>query len=140
MANMKVEVIVFRLDPAVEILLLHRPASRGGIWQPVTGKVEKGETVLEGALRELKEETGIDEEHIMRIIDNVYSFDFTDGNVENKEEVFGVEVDADTVVDISKNIYVEHDRFEWMAPEKAESAMFWSTNVSALKKLIEKIR
>ena len=41
-----------------KVLLLKRTEERGGFWQPVTGKVERGESPLEAAQRELREETG----------------------------------------------------------------------------------
>ena len=39
-------------------LLLRRVPARGGFWQPVTGRLEPGETPLQAAARELAEETG----------------------------------------------------------------------------------
>lgn len=42
------------------VLLLRRPESEGGYWQPVTGGVERDESFAEGALREAIEETGLD--------------------------------------------------------------------------------
>ena len=42
------------------VLLLRRAAARGGFWQPVTGRLEAGETPEEAARRELREETGAD--------------------------------------------------------------------------------
>lgn len=41
-----------------KVLLLKRTEARGGFWQLVTGKVERGESALQAALREVKEETG----------------------------------------------------------------------------------
>jgi lipoyl(octanoyl) transferase len=43
-----------------KVLLLRRHPERGEFWQPVTGRVEAGETAEEAARRELAEETGCD--------------------------------------------------------------------------------
>ena len=42
------------------VLLLKRAPERGGFWQPVTGRMDPGETPRETARRELREETGAD--------------------------------------------------------------------------------
>jgi lipoyl(octanoyl) transferase len=42
------------------VLLLRRRPERGGFWQPVTGRIERGETAEGAARRELLEETGAD--------------------------------------------------------------------------------
>jgi lipoyl(octanoyl) transferase len=42
------------------VLLLRRSPARGGFWQPVTGRIERGESVEAAARRELREETGAD--------------------------------------------------------------------------------
>jgi lipoyl(octanoyl) transferase len=42
------------------VLLLRRSEARGGFWQPVTGRIEPGESAEEAARRELREETGAD--------------------------------------------------------------------------------
>jgi lipoyl(octanoyl) transferase len=42
------------------ILLLRRAAARGGFWQQVTGRIERGESPGQAARRELEEETGAD--------------------------------------------------------------------------------
>jgi lipoyl(octanoyl) transferase len=42
------------------VLLLRRAPDRGGFWQPVTGRLDPGETAAQAARRELREETGAD--------------------------------------------------------------------------------
>ncbi|ABS26202.1 lipoate-protein ligase B [Anaeromyxobacter sp. Fw109-5] len=42
------------------VLLLRRSEARGGFWQPVTGRIEPGESEADAARRELWEETGAD--------------------------------------------------------------------------------
>jgi 8-oxo-dGTP pyrophosphatase MutT (NUDIX family) len=58
-----VEVYVFRRRRGrVEFLALRRSADRvklPGVWQPVTGKIDRGETVIQAAAREVLEETGL---------------------------------------------------------------------------------
>jgi lipoyl(octanoyl) transferase len=43
-----------------DVLLLQRNPERGRLWQPVTGRIEAGESARDAAARELREETGFD--------------------------------------------------------------------------------
>jgi lipoyl(octanoyl) transferase len=47
------------VDSDGRVLLLKRSPERGGFWQPVTGRLERGESPQGAAQRELREETGI---------------------------------------------------------------------------------
>jgi lipoyl(octanoyl) transferase len=53
-------VSVVPLAPDGRVLLLRRVETRGGFWQPVTGRIELDETPADAARRELREETGVD--------------------------------------------------------------------------------
>jgi 8-oxo-dGTP pyrophosphatase MutT (NUDIX family) len=54
-----VAILAFVVNDAEELLLLAHP-DRGGAWEVINGALEAGETVLEGALRETREEAGPD--------------------------------------------------------------------------------
>jgi lipoyl(octanoyl) transferase len=109
-----VSVVVKR---AGRVLLLRRTPARGGFWQPVTGKIEPGESAAAAAKRELLEETGIRAEP--RALEYVHSFVLAgeDGAapVVAEETAFEVDVPSDEVK-IDSN---EHEAFEWVAPAVA---------------------
>jgi len=52
-----VAILVFIVNEQEEVLLLAHP-KRGGSWEVVNGALEAGETLVEGALRETREEAG----------------------------------------------------------------------------------
>ena len=54
-----VSVLVVIHTTGLEVLLLER-ADHPGYWQSVTGSCEAGETLVETAQREVREETGLD--------------------------------------------------------------------------------
>ncbi len=126
----QIEGIVFRKkDNQTEYLLLKRTSSRGGFWQPITGGLKEGETLIESLKREIKEETGLKE--IISIIEKVHYFEFTDPHL-IKEYVFGVEVSPTKKIIIDAG---EHSAFRWCTFEEATQLMKWKENKKAFEKL-----
>src|ERR671934_1855234 len=58
-ATFPAAVVVPIVNEREELLLLESPR-RPGRWEPVNGAVDEGETLLEAALREVREEAGPD--------------------------------------------------------------------------------
>src|SRR6266480_3155150 len=85
----------------LSVLLLER-ADYPGFWQSVTGSQEPGETLGETAVRELREETGIDAGAFGGVVDwqltNEYAIfprwrhRYPAGTTHNTEHVFALEV------------------------------------------------
>lgn len=109
----------------IEILLIRRAPGRlyPGLWQCVTGKLEAGERIVDGALREVAEETGLtpaDFEAFMET-DLVNWFHAADLDTLLCEAVFAARVRTGARVVISD----EHDAFAWLAPQEALDRVTW---------------
>ncbi len=102
-------IVLFREENSKKLfLLLHYPS---GHWDFVKGKMEKGETIQETAVRETKEETGITD---IRFIENFeewieYNFQYNKELVHKKVVFFLAETKTKQV-----KISHEHLDYTWM--------------------------
>jgi len=113
-----------------EVLLLKTNPSRGGFWQPVTGGVEaEDETFLEAAQRELKEETGFEED----VWDLNYSFEFEAKRHGKQcmatESVFFTLVSNHAAPLLDEK---EHADFKWVRIDEALNWIKFDSNKDAL--------
>ncbi len=90
------------------------------LWQGVAGKIEKGETSSEAAIRELKEETGLSPFNIF-VADHVSKFYETHGDRINLVPVFGIEVDSENVI-----LSEEHISYKWVDIDEAIETLVWN--------------
>jgi dATP pyrophosphohydrolase len=140
-----VSVLVVVHTPALEVLLLER-TEPAGFWQSVTGSQEAGETLLETAVREMKEETGLDiapaslnnwdkqnEFEIFRRWRNRYA----PGVTHNTEHVFSLQVPGPVPVTLDPG---EHTRYEWLPYRAAAERVFSWSNADALRELPQRTR
>jgi len=110
----------------VEILLLQRPARRGGGLHPVTGKAEEGEQPLAAATREALEETGI--AGSLSDLGFVHEFTTHKGRLA-EEHAFLLLAEPRTQVRISD----EHDGFIWVDAEAARASVSWQAHRDSLE-------
>jgi len=102
-------IVLFRKEDSKNMfLLLHYPS---GHWDFVKGKMEKGESIQETALRETEEETGITD---IKFLDNFeewieYNFQYQ-GELVHKKVVFFLAETKSKDVKISH----EHTDYTWM--------------------------
>jgi dATP pyrophosphohydrolase len=137
-----VSVLVLIHTPDLQVLLLER-ADKPGFWQSVTGSLEYGETLREAAVREVREETGLEAERYLLAdwhYSNVYEIyphwrhRYAPEVTHNTEHVFGLELPAPLPITLAPR---EHVRYEWVDWRFAAPRVFSWTNVEALRKLGE---
>ena len=90
------------------------------LWQGVAGKIERGETSSEAAIRELKEETGLSPVNIF-VADHVSRFYEVHGDRINLVPVFGIEVDSENVI-----LSEEHISYKWADIDEALNTLVWN--------------
>ena len=120
------------------MLLLER-ADFPGHWQSVTGSAEPGEPLPRTAVRELREETGIDAEAYGGVVDWDMTNDFEifaqwahrypPGTTHNTEHVFALAVPAPLAVRLNPR---EHLREAWLPWRDAAARCFSWTNRDAI--------
>jgi dATP pyrophosphohydrolase len=136
-------VLVYTTDR--HVLLIER-ADFPEHWQSVTGSQEPGESLQATALRELREETGIDARACGTLTDwqmsNVYEIfpkwrhRYAPGITHNTEHVFALEVPAPMPVTLNPR---EHLRFAWLPWRDAAAKCFSWSNRAAIEALAHRI-
>lgn len=130
-----IELHIFKAkNQKLKFLLLKRSPDQvyPGIWQMVTGKIKKKENAFETAIRELKEETGLEiqELYSVPVVNSVYL-------VETDEicliPVFACKVSDKSIVKISE----EHSQFKWMTVSQAIKLLAWEGQKASVR-LIER--
>ena len=131
-------VLVIIYTPLLEVLLIER-VGHPGFWQSVTGsKDAEDEPLIQSALREVQEETGIvaapDQMRDWRI-SNVYDIypmwrhRYAPGVTRNTEHVFGLCVPQICAVTLSPR---EHTASQWLPHQDAAAQCFSASNAEAV--------
>ncbi len=113
-----------------KFLLLHYPL---GHWGFPKGHIEKGETEIQAAKREMKEETGISIEILFGFKYEISYFYKKEGKLSHKVVVFFIGVTEQEEVKLS----FEHDGFEWLNYEDAIKRLTFENEKKALMRARE---
>lgn len=131
-------VVVYTAD--LQVLLLER-ADRPGFWQSVTGSQNPGEALLETAVRELREETGLDaarygltdwaKQNRYEIYQS-WRHRYAPGVTHNVEHVFGLVLPQPQPVTLAPR---EHLRYAWLPWREAADKVFSWSNADVIREL-----
>lgn len=125
-----VEVYVIRHNAGDwRVLVLQRAsdAIRPGSWETVYGKIDAGERPEHAAVRELREETGLELNALYNV--TVSSLFLHPSQTIQMAIVFAAFVESGSEVTLSD----EHQRFEWLSVDEACNRFTWPRAVQALR-------
>ncbi len=131
-----VDVVVLRGSGASLECLLLRRATGGrcpGSWEMVHGHVEPGELPADAALRELREETGLEPRSLYNL-SRVESFYLHRRDVVMQVGMFAAFVDAGAA-----RLGPEHDEFTWLSVAEAKRRFAWPREVRCLEDAVHLI-
>jgi dATP pyrophosphohydrolase len=135
-----VSVLVIIHSADGQVLLMER-ADAPGFWQSVTGSQDANETLVQTAIREVREETGLDATRFELVpwdIENRYEIyerwrhRYAPGVTHNTEHVFGLRLPAPLPVTLAPD---EHLHAVWLPWEKAAERCFSPSNAAAIRQL-----
>lgn len=133
----QVQVYLYResKDGKPLFLMLKRRPDIGGFWQGITGSIEPGESSDSAALREIREETGMELRQVRKLqfehtflLEEKWRHKYDPGVTEIREFAFLGEASTDKVT-----ICDEHTEFQWAPYEVALQMLVWPGNKSALE-------
>ncbi len=100
-------------------------------WETVHGRIEAGEEPERAALREVREETGLEVERLYNVC--VQPFYLYRTHAVELAVVFAAFVDPGLGVTLSE----EHSRFEWLVPPRALERFVWPRERAALRDILQ---
>lgn len=135
-----VSVYGFRLRPTAggpEYLVLHRREGLdrlGGTWQAVHGGVEPGETAVQAAWREVREETGLTPTGLWQL-EYVETHYLPEEDIVRLVPCFAARFPEDAPIRLGP----EHDDHRWLPLDGALKLLLWRSQREALRMLHERI-
>ncbi|MBN2444111.1 MAG: NUDIX domain-containing protein [Spirochaetales bacterium] len=98
-------------------------------WQMVSGKIEKGETAWQAALREIKEETNIipNEFYSADLVETFYEIN---QNCINLVPIFVGFVNEPVTIQLDPK---EHDEYKWVTKDEAKEYLEFKNQINAVE-------
>jgi dATP pyrophosphohydrolase len=135
-------VVIYTIDG--DVLLMER-TDHPGYWQSVTGSHNGEESLIETAMREVREETGLDtganasqyaltdwqSQNIYEIYPH-WRYRYAPGITSNTEHVFGLQLPHPVDIQLAPR---EHLNYQWLAWQDAAEKVFSPSNRAAILKL-----
>jgi dATP pyrophosphohydrolase len=130
-------------DGSVKYAVFRRAESTGGYWQGLAGGGQVGESPLEAAQRETREESRLEVASEFMVLDAVNSIPvlsafgrylWGDEVTAIPEFAFGVQA-ANMSIELSD----EHEEYKWVDFDKALSLLKWDGNKAALRELHQRL-
>jgi len=137
-----VQIVVFRrtTEDGILILGLHKIAQDGGYyWQSPRGGIDKNESPADAAVRETREETGIEKPLGFFDLEHSHRFDYVTTDPETGKQLvttvteysFAVETDREDIV-----LSDEHTSYRWMTPEESMEVFDFEGTRQAVRRLL----
>ncbi len=127
----------------LQVLIMER-ADKKGFWQSVTGSLEQGETPLQTAVREVREETDLDaSQYELQDWQTTNTYEiyphwrhrYAPEVTHNTEHLFALVLPNAVPIKMAPD---EHVQYEWVDWREAAKRVFSWTNIDALSKLGER--
>ncbi len=140
-----VSALVVIYTAALDVLLIER-ADHPGYWQSVTGSRDGDESLRETAIREVREETGLDaarytltdwQQQNEYEIYPQWRFRYPPGTTRNTEHVFGLQLPQRVEITLAPG---EHLSLQWLPWREAADKVFSPSNRAAILQLPEKVQ
>jgi len=120
---MRTQEVLIVVQRGEEFLVVHRSPENDGYWHQIAGGVEDGETFAEAAVRELREETGL--EALVEPLDRPFGYE----TVHVESFIVHAQPDWEPTLDW------EHDEYRWLPREEAAELLFWPEPAALLRSL-----
>lgn len=116
-----------------EFLVAHRSPDSGAYWHTIAGKIEAGEEPDAAAVRELREETGLETDALATLGDFVYVREEWEAEPGLRVHVRAFLVDVEP--DREPTLNEEHDEYRWLPRDEAAALLFWPEPAQLLRAL-----